>query len=91
MVQFSDARVLALGTLNQPRSPLTVNPNAKAFLHPPGIDLASATAAYSRLRYPLPARTHANYPFYTPGGADKRWIMSEEREEAGLQWVGGLM
>ncbi|KAJ6538573.1 hypothetical protein DFH09DRAFT_1177262 [Mycena vulgaris] len=95
VVQFADVRVLALGTLNRPRSPLTVNPNAKAFLHPPGIgsdsDCARAPPIYSRLRYPLPAQTHANYPFYTPGGTDKRWIISDELEEAGMQWVGGLM
>ncbi|KAJ7129420.1 hypothetical protein C8R44DRAFT_776753 [Mycena epipterygia] len=95
VVQFADVRVLALGTLTRPRSPLTVNPNAKAFLHPPGIDSDSDTSAtttmYSRLKYPLPAQIHVNYPFYTPGGADKRWIISEDLEEAGLQWVGGLM
>ncbi|KAJ7498687.1 hypothetical protein FB451DRAFT_1202719 [Mycena latifolia] len=98
VVQFSDVRVLALGTLNQPRSPLTVNLNAKAFLHPPGIDCDNngafsplAAPIYSCLRYPLPAQTHANYPLYTPGGTDKRWIITKESEESGLQWVGGLM
>ncbi|KAJ7780996.1 hypothetical protein B0H16DRAFT_1658683 [Mycena metata] len=92
VVQFADVRVIALGTLNRPRSSLTVNPNAKAFLHPPGV--APDTAAikdYSSLKYPLPAQTHINYPFYTPGGGDKRWIMPEDSEEAGLEWIGGLM
>ncbi|KAJ7490340.1 hypothetical protein B0H11DRAFT_1020430 [Mycena galericulata] len=95
VVQFADVRILALGTLNRPRSDLTVNPNAKTFLHPPGVESDGvpgfASAMYSRLRYPLPAQPHANYPFYTAGGADKRWIISEGLEEAGLQWVGGLM
>ncbi|KAJ6628935.1 hypothetical protein B0H10DRAFT_1777484 [Mycena sp. CBHHK59/15] len=105
VVRFADVRILALGTLNRPRSPLTVNVNAKCFLHPSGIPSSSRSETsdgehysgsstspmYSRLRYPLPAQTHANYPFYTPGGADKRWLVSDQLEEEGLQWVGGLM
>lgn len=98
-MQFADVRILALGTLNRSRSPLTVNPNAEAFLHPPGIEsdggptfTSAVIPGYSRLRYPLPAQTHANYPLYTSGGADKRWVVSDDGlEEAGLQWVGGLM
>ncbi|KAJ7180344.1 hypothetical protein C8R43DRAFT_1084281 [Mycena crocata] len=95
VVQFADVRILALGTLNRPRSSLTVNPNAKAFLHPPGLvpdgeNAFASNPGYSRLRYPIPAPIHSNYPFYTPGGGDKRWIISEELEE-GLEWVGGLM
>ncbi|KAJ7284135.1 hypothetical protein C8J57DRAFT_1433033 [Mycena rebaudengoi] len=81
VVQLADVRILALGTLNRPRSPLTVNPNAKLFLQPPG---PSAT----RMRYPLPAQTHTNYPFHTPGAAHKRRLMEEGE---GLQWVGGMM
>lgn len=46
---------------------------------------------YTRLTHPLPAPSHANYPFHTPGGGDKRWLGSDEVEEEGLQWVGGLM
>ncbi|KAJ7232220.1 hypothetical protein B0H12DRAFT_1261748 [Mycena haematopus] len=93
VVQFADVRVLALGTLNRP-SPLTVNSNANALLHPPGILSESngpfgTLSEYSHLNYPLPAQTHINYPFYTPGGADKRW--AAEDSEAGLGWVGGLM
>jgi hypothetical protein len=41
--------------------------------------------------HPFPARSHANYPWYTPGGEDKRWLGSDEVEEEGLKWVGGLM
>ncbi|KAJ7639058.1 hypothetical protein FB45DRAFT_739716 [Roridomyces roridus] len=89
VVQFADVRILALGTLNRPRSPLTVNANAKIFLHPPGIEFDHNS--YSRQRYPLPAQMHAEYPFITPGGGDRRWITSEGSEEGGLQWVGGLM
>jgi hypothetical protein len=46
---------------------------------------------YSRLTRPLPALSHENYPRYTPGGSDKRWITTDGMEEEGLQWVGGLM
>lgn len=46
---------------------------------------------YRKMIYPLPARSHANYPFYTPSGEDKRWLGTEDREEEGMQWVGGLM
>lgn len=55
----------------------------KAFCAPP--------EAYTRLVHPLPALSHANYPFYTPGDGDKRWLGSGEVEEEGLRWVGGLM
>jgi len=51
----------------------------------------SAFPTYSRLIRPLPSSSHVNYPFYTPGGKDKRWIGSDELEEDGLRWVGGLM
>ncbi|KAJ6539594.1 hypothetical protein B0H19DRAFT_365737 [Mycena capillaripes] len=92
VVQFADVRILALGTTNRPLSPLTVNANAKAFLCPPGIDhdTTDPIPQYSRLKYPLPARTHINYPLYTPGGEDTRWVIPEDLE-AGLQWVGGLV
>jgi len=41
---FSDVRVLAIGVLHTPRSSLTVNQNARAFLHPPGIAAGSLGA-----------------------------------------------
>lgn len=43
------------------------------------------------MSYPLPALSHACYPFYTPSGEDKRWLGTGGLEEGGLQWVGGLM
>lgn len=46
---------------------------------------------YRQMTYPLPALSHANYPFYTPGGEDKRWVGTADLEEEGMQWVGGLM
>ena len=46
---------------------------------------------YRQMTYPHPALSHANYPFYTPGGEDKRWVGTAELEEEGMQWVGGLM
>ncbi|EPQ59108.1 hypothetical protein GLOTRDRAFT_32965 [Gloeophyllum trabeum ATCC 11539] len=130
VVQFADVRILALGVLHKPKGFFSLNPNAKAFLHPPGIEktylvdgssensLGSEACSYedqsskpamsflclalihssrqlcSRywpLTYPVPAPSHANYPFYTPGGRDKRWIGSGPLEEGGLEWVGRLM
>jgi hypothetical protein len=101
-------RILALGVLNNPRGAFTVNRNARAFLHPPGIEMAPGKVGdegssgpglgksrnhhqYERLTHPLPALTHAAYPFYTPDGGDKRWLMSGTVEEEGRQWVGGFM
>lgn len=107
MVQLADVRVLALGVLNNPRGAFTINHNARAFLHPPGIEMASGPSdggssaptgqksksgyPYERLTHPLPAPSHAAYPFYTTGGGDKRWLISGTLEEEGHQWVGGLM
>jgi hypothetical protein len=96
-----DVRILALGVLNNPRGSFTVNKNARAFLHPPGIEMTSVQVnsgekprngySYERLTHPLPAPSHTTYPFYTPGGGDKRWLMSGDLEEEDQQWVGGLM
>ncbi|KAI0307039.1 hypothetical protein B0F90DRAFT_1684632, partial [Multifurca ochricompacta] len=108
VVQLTDVRILALGVLNNPRGAFTINKNARAFLHPPGIEMYSdqvssggspGTASsksksgysYERLTHPLPAPSHAAYPFYTPGGGDKRWLTVGTLEEEGQQWVGGLM
>ncbi|KAN0132568.1 hypothetical protein V8E53_009584 [Lactarius tabidus] len=103
VVQLTDVRILALGVLNNPRGTFTVNKNARAFLHPPGVEMTSVQVnsrersrsdySYERLTHPFPASSHAEYPFYTPGGGDKRWLMSESGnlEEEGQQWVGGLM
>ncbi|TFK43747.1 hypothetical protein BDQ12DRAFT_675493 [Crucibulum laeve] len=130
VVEFADVRILAFGTLGRPQSTLTVNTNARIFLHPPGIEAGEALrdrerpaqlnnfvedhgvyplaeegsvpsylsneyhmpyTTYTHLSYPLPAPTHANYPFYTPGGGDRRWVSSEAAEEEGLHWVGGMM
>ncbi|KAG1755449.1 hypothetical protein EDB19DRAFT_406890 [Suillus lakei] len=113
---FSDVRVIAIGVLHMPRSPLTVNRNARALLHPPGIEAtdtlganlkgnsrashdspygdecdgpsAAVSRPYNKLTHPLPAKSHCNYPLYTPGGGDRRW---GSLEEEGQQWVGGLM
>ncbi|KZT29263.1 hypothetical protein NEOLEDRAFT_1153829 [Neolentinus lepideus HHB14362 ss-1] len=105
VVQFADVRILALGVLNKPKGPFTLNPNAKAILHPPGIEKSyeaddntdeenvslGQSDQYWPLTYPLPAGSHANYPLYTPGGKDKRWVGSGPLEECGLEWVGRLM
>ncbi|PSR93757.1 hypothetical protein PHLCEN_2v4652 [Hermanssonia centrifuga] len=52
---------------------------------------ADINQVYRNMMHPTPARSHDNYPFYTPGGEDRRWIGSGEFEEGGMQWVGGLM
>lgn len=46
---------------------------------------------YTRLTLPEPSLSHADYPFHTSGGRDKRWVSSGALEEDGLQWVGGLL
>lgn len=43
-MQFADVRILAIGVLNKPRSTFGVNANARALLHPPGIDKDEAPA-----------------------------------------------
>ncbi len=48
------------------------------------------TNTYAKLRHPTPSLVHANYSFYTPGGADRRWVGRPETEES-MHWVGGLM
>ncbi|KAF5387659.1 hypothetical protein D9615_000596 [Tricholomella constricta] len=57
----------------------------------PAYTYVPSPETYIRLTHPLPARSHANYPYYTPGGGDKRWLGAGEVEEEGLRWVGGLM
>lgn len=37
IVELADVRILALGILAKPRSNLSVNPNARIFVNPPGI------------------------------------------------------
>ncbi|KIL70256.1 hypothetical protein M378DRAFT_67503 [Amanita muscaria Koide BX008] len=104
VLELADVRVLAFGTLNQ-KTPLTYNSNAHAALHPPGIEEGGSpieiphscashnggSHAYNHLRYPQPALSFANYPFYTPWGGDRRWLGSGETEEGGLHWVGSML
>ncbi|KAH9943234.1 uncharacterized protein BXZ73DRAFT_97285 [Epithele typhae] len=129
VVEFRDVRIIALGVLSKPRSSFSVNQNARAFLHPPGVtkgedEGASSSArsisegsdesfappaadpglpgrgpatpfmlrdAYRPLIHPLPSSCHANYPLYTSGGEDKRWMGNGEMEENGRQWVGPML
>ncbi|KAF7332273.1 hypothetical protein MKEN_00108500 [Mycena kentingensis (nom. inval.)] len=86
IVELADIRILALGSLDYPRSSWAVNENARLLLHP---DLGTApttprTRTYSVLQYPTPAESHNNYPFT----ANKREISTEE---LGMEWVGGLL
>ncbi|KXN86129.1 hypothetical protein AN958_10496 [Leucoagaricus sp. SymC.cos] len=48
------------------------------------------TNTYTKLRHPTPSPSYANYPFYTPGGGDRRWVSMPETEE-GMHWVGPLI
>ncbi|EAU84348.1 hypothetical protein CC1G_01344 [Coprinopsis cinerea okayama7 len=52
---------------------------------------AAYPSSYTRIRRPLPAATHAKYPFYTPGGGDIRWKDSDEINGQGGRWVGSMM
>lgn len=47
--------------------------------------------APGRLRYPTPALVHRNYPMYTPGGRDRRWVDESELERSNVKWVGNMM
>ena len=47
--------------------------------------------APSRLRYPTPALCHRNYPMYTPGGLDRRWVNEFELKRSDVKWVGNMM
>ncbi|KAN0097557.1 hypothetical protein V8E55_002003 [Tylopilus felleus] len=38
VLQLMDVRIIVLGAVNRPRTPLTVNRNAHAFLYPPGLE-----------------------------------------------------
>ncbi|KAG6817860.1 hypothetical protein H0H87_001692 [Tephrocybe sp. NHM501043] len=57
----------------------------------PAYTYISTPETYTHPIHPLPALSHANYPYYTPGGGDKRWLGKGEVEEEGLRWVGSLM
>ncbi|KAK0482074.1 hypothetical protein EDD18DRAFT_1312063 [Armillaria luteobubalina] len=95
VVTLADVRILTFGTLNRPRSTLMVNPNAHVFLHPPGIeaDENDTNPRMQRTDHPVTDHgvSHFDYPWFTPGGSDKRWLGSGAEEEEGLCWVGGLM
>lgn len=45
---------------------------------------------YTQIQHPVPSAAYANYPFFTPGGGDRRWISSPANED-NLHWVGPLM
>ena len=46
---------------------------------------------FETMTHPQPALSHKNYPFYTPGGRDRRWVGTSDLEEHGMHWVGGLL
>ncbi|PIL37342.1 hypothetical protein GSI_01035 [Ganoderma sinense ZZ0214-1] len=67
-------------------SPVLETPLPARAVHP-----INVKDTYRLLTQPLPSPCHSNYPFYTPGGEDKRWLGNEEVEEGGRQWVGPMM
>ncbi|KZT05668.1 uncharacterized protein LAESUDRAFT_655602 [Laetiporus sulphureus 93-53] len=124
LCEFTDVRMLAIGVLHTPRASFGLNNNARALLHPPGIEKDAAVdpdsdsssqsesesghtnerpiymrkvngrgvnGIYRQLTHPSPAPSHKNYPFYTPGGKDNRWMGTGDLEETGQQWVGSMM
>jgi len=44
-----------------------------------------------RLRYPTPVLYHCNYPMYTSGGFDRRWVNECELGRSDVKWVGNMM
>lgn len=44
-----------------------------------------------RLRHPTPVLYHCNYPMYTSGGFDRRWVNECELEPSDVKWVGNMM
>lgn len=121
MVELADVRILALGVLHDPPSPIYVNTNAQVLLRPPETDFGdsilpmdtgmdnsvlfvivaevflTARGAGDPLRvklrpmsHPLPTPPFRNYPLFTPGREDRRWL-----GPGGLPndkaWLGGLM
>jgi hypothetical protein len=52
-----------------------------------GLDVGSSY----QIRHPTPCISHENYPMYTPGGFDRRWVQPGEIEETTLKWVGTMM
>ncbi|KAI0751009.1 hypothetical protein C8Q80DRAFT_1098433 [Daedaleopsis nitida] len=55
------------------------------------VPIVNPRDAYRQLTHPLPASCHENYPFYTPGGEDKRWLGNEGMEEHDRQWIGPML
>ncbi|KAF8737945.1 hypothetical protein AX14_012124 [Amanita brunnescens Koide BX004] len=72
-------------------TPYLVHDHGVYPMKPQPVNHADYNYTYTRLRYPTPNWKYANYPFYTPGGSDRRWNGSGEAEEGGLQWVGGMI
>jgi hypothetical protein len=64
VVELADVRVLAFGTLNRPRSTLTINPNAHMFLHPPGVDADDTHAHHYAPRLTDLVEDHGVYPVH---------------------------
>lgn len=44
-----------------------------------------------RLRHPTPTLGHRNYPMYTSGGFDRRWVDGFELGCSDVKWVGNMM
>ncbi|EKM79873.1 hypothetical protein AGABI1DRAFT_106215 [Agaricus bisporus var. burnettii JB137-S8] len=132
ILELTDVRIIAFGTLSRPKTTLTINPNAHMLVQPPGIgrghiksnttcrrrffnaddhiqdygayplmsvlsvphylsqEYEMTSNTYTQIQHPVPSAAYANYPFFTPGGGDRRWISSPANED-NLHWVGPLM
>jgi hypothetical protein len=75
-------------------------PESPVSLHSPILPVKRPIDAYEPLLYPIPARSHSNYPFYTPGGGDTRYFPTQssvvddedgDAAEDGMKWVGPMM
>ncbi|KAG7097284.1 hypothetical protein E1B28_004649 [Marasmius oreades] len=56
-----------------------------------GYHHSSGALNLTQMTHPHPASSHKHYPWYTPGGFDKRWLESDGVEEEGRKWVGSMM
>lgn len=68
VVELTDVRVFAFGTLARPRSDHSVNPNAHLFLHPPGIEGGGNGNIFTKLASMRQRRLiidHGAYPMST--------------------------
>jgi hypothetical protein len=83
--------------IEQRRRPLTMSHQVRDHgVYPMGTssectNYDDGSNTYAHMRHPVPASSFINYPFFTPGGCDRRWSGFGETEEVGLKWVGKMI